>query len=103
MPTLDENYAPRPWACGECKRILGVVMRDASRIRRLYVFFRSRSADKMPLKAALLERPRGMFILHGLDWCEGVECPICGARTPWNLGTELRERIRNTEVSREPV
>ena len=104
MPAkLDETYEPRPWACGECKRILGVVMRDASRIRRLYVFYRSRTAERMPLKAALWQRPRGMFILHGLDWCEGVECPICGARTAWNLGTELRERIMRAEVQREPV
>jgi hypothetical protein len=103
MPALDETYAPLPWACGECKRILGVVMRDASRIRRLYVFFRACSVETLPPYKFLRMRPRGMFALHGLDWCEGVECPICGARTPWNLGTELRDRIRNTEVKHEPV
>lgn len=96
-PTLDETYEPRPWACGECKRILGVVMRDANRIRRLYVFYQVRFAETMPAKQYLLSRPRGMFVLHGLDWCEGVECQHCGARTPWNLGTELRDRMRKDE------
>jgi hypothetical protein len=103
MPALDETYAPRPWACGECKRILGVVMRDADRIARLYVFFRHCTAETLPPKQFLWLRPRRMFVLHGLDWCEGIECPICGARTPWNLSTHLRERIRKDEVKCEPV
>lgn len=101
MPTLDEAYAPRPWACGECKRILGVVMREG-RVRRLYVFFQARTAETMPTRDELYARPRGMFIAHGTDWCEGVECPICGARSEWSLGSELRARLRG-ELIREPV
>ena len=98
MSALDATYEPRPWACGECKRILGVVMRDTSRIRRLWVFFQIRTAETLPPKSMLLSRPRGMFLLHGLDWCEGVECTVCGARTEWSLGTELRERMRGAEL-----
>jgi len=101
--TLDATYEPRPWACGECKRILGVVMRDANRIRRLYVFYQICFATTMPPMEHLFSRPRGMFLLHGLDWCEGVECQNCGARTPWNLGTELREQMRNAEMKHESI
>ena len=104
MPAkLDETYAPRPCACGECQRILGVVMRNANRIAQLYVFFQWRTAETMPTKSELWSRPRGMFHTHGIDWCEGIECQICGARTPWNLSTHLRERIKNTEVEHETV
>jgi hypothetical protein len=103
MPALDDTYAPRSWACGECKRILGVVMRDTNRIARLFVFYKTHTAETMPTKIELLSRPRGMFSAHGIDWCEGIECPTCGARTPWNLSTHLRERIKKTEVEHEAV
>jgi len=106
MSALDVNYEPRPWACGECKRILGAVMRDTSRIARLFVFYQWRTAESMPVKQDLLSRPRGMFATHGIDWCEGIECPVCGARTPWNLSTHLRERIKREpvpEVKVEPI
>jgi hypothetical protein len=103
MPTLDANYAPRPWACGECKRILGVVMRNTNRIAQLYVFYQWRTAETLPNKFDLWSRPRGMFVTHGLDWCEGIECPVCGARTAWDLSAHLRERIKRTEVQQKEV
>jgi hypothetical protein len=97
--TLDENYEPRPWRCGECRLVLGVVMRDTSRVRRLYTFFQPRRDDNVPAKEELWKRPRGMFHGHGVDWCQGVECPICGARSPWDLSTEIKARLNGELVN----
>lgn len=97
-PAFDETYEPRLWRCDECRRVLGVVMRDVNRIRRLWVFFKSRDDDCVPTNLELWSLPRGMFQSHGVDWCGGVECLICGARTPWNLSTEIRERMRKNEM-----
>jgi hypothetical protein len=106
MPAkLDETYAPRPWACGECKCILGVVMRDTSRIRRLYVFFQYRTSETMPTKADLWMQPRRMFKVHGLNSCDGVECGVCGALNEWTPSQESFRVLMShfTEVKRELV
>jgi hypothetical protein len=96
--TLDETYEPRPWQCEECRYVLGVVMRDTSRVRRLFVFFKAVVESDVPSKCDLFNRPRGMFIMHGTDWAQGVECPLCGARTEWALSTEIRERLRGENI-----
>lgn len=76
---MDETYEPRPWRC-ECGLILGVVMRDTSRIRRVYTFWQPRMDTQMPTQRELFDRPRGLFYGHGIEYCQGIECPLCGAR-----------------------
>jgi len=106
-PTFDETYEPRPWRCGECRRILGVVMRDVNRVRSLYVFQRDREDQGMPTVFTLRECPRGLFKLLGLHSCDGVECSICGARTEWTPSKESYERLMShfvkDERKHEPV
>jgi hypothetical protein len=87
-PTLDMTYIPRLWRCDECRRVLGVVMRDMNRIRRLYVFRVDRNDIDVPKSFTLWSRPRGLFKLHGLDSCHGIECSICGALTEWTPSKE---------------
>ena len=86
--SFDETYAPRPWACDECKRVLGVVMRDNKRIRRLWVFRADIDACDMPLTDTLRHPPRGLFKIHGVDQCHGVECSVCGALNEWSMSKE---------------
>ena len=50
---FNETYEPRPWRCNECQRILGVVMRDMNRIRRVWVFWKDRAENDMPCAAGL--------------------------------------------------
>lgn len=91
MPlSLDKTYEPRKWPCDECGRILGVVMRTAPQddtvqigIRKLWVFRVDLNAADVPNTFALWSRPRGMFKVHGVDSCYGVECSMCGALNDW--------------------
>ena len=93
---LDESYEPRPWACQECKSILGVVMRDNNRVRRLWVFYTARHAEQVPPAYILRSTPRGMFRIHGLDSASrpgGVECSHCGCINDWKISSEAFERL----------
>jgi hypothetical protein len=110
MPSisLDETYEPRRWACGECQCILGVVMRDTNKVRRLWVFRVHRCAESMPTAFTLRNAPRGLFSIHGLDLVShpgGVECQHCGALNDWRLGDELFKKLMShyQEVKSEPV
>ena len=94
--SLDETYEPRPWACDECKFVLGVVMRDVNRVRRLWVFRSHRCTESMPTVFTLRNAPRGLYSVHGLDMVShpgGVECQHCGALNDWKLGDELFKRL----------
>lgn len=94
MPTmLDETYEPRLWRCEECRRILGVVMRDTHRIRRLWVFRMDRCDDEVPATSILRQAPRGLYIVRGMDQSQGVECPRCGAITEWSMSQESFDRL----------
>ena len=89
MPqAFDESYEPRPWPCDECHRVLGVVMRDKNRVRRLWVFCADRDADQVPPTLTLRHAPRGMFKVHGVDSCHGIECSRCGAINAWSMSKE---------------
>jgi len=106
MPaTLDETYAPRYWRCDECRRVLGVVMRDSSRIRKLWVFRVDKDEKDVPTTFTLRSRPRGLFKMHGVHSCEGVECSLCGARTEWTPSKEAFDALMShfREVPCEPV
>lgn len=104
--SLDDTYEPRLWQCGECRRVLGVVMRDAHGVRKLYVFRVDKDEQDVPTKFTLMSRPRGLFRMHGVHSCEGVECSVCGARTEWtpskesfeSLMSNFRERIKSEPV-----
>ena len=88
---LDQTYLPRWWRC-RCGRVLGVVMRDACRIRRLWVFHQDRNDANMPTVQEIIQLPRGMFRNHGVDVCRGVECSQCGALTEW-MSNDLHSRL----------
>lgn len=88
---LDETYEPRLWRCGECRRVLGVVMRDANRVRRLWVFRKHREDNDVPAGSILRQIPRGLFSEHGVDCIPqpgGVECQRCGALNDWSMSNE---------------
>ena len=92
-PALDETYEPRWWHCDECQQILGVVMRDTNRIRRLWVFRMDRCDEDMPTTFVLRNAPRGLFKIHGVDSCQGVECSKCGARSEWSMSKESFDQL----------
>jgi len=90
---LDETYDPRYWRCEECRRVLGVVMRDANRVRKLWVFRVDKDERDVPTTFTLRSRPRGLFKMHGMHSCEGVECSLCGARTEWTPSKEAFDTL----------
>lgn len=106
MPsTLDETYEPRNWKC-ECGRVLGVVMRDTNRVRRLWVFRVDKDETEVPKAFTLRTRPRGLFKMHGVNSCEdGVECSVCGTRTEWTPSQESFNALMShfREENHEPV
>ncbi len=97
MPvSLDPTYEPRLWRCDECRRVLGVVMRDVNRIRRLWVFTLDCVDENVPPTAVLRNAPRGLFKIHGADEVSrpgGVECSHCGALNDWSMSKESWERL----------
>jgi hypothetical protein len=97
MPSkLDETYDPRPWRCDECRRVLGVVMRDLDRIRRLWVFTLDRADADVPPTLVLRNPPKGLFKIHGAEVVAapgGVECSRCGSLTRWVSKDEAFERL----------
>lgn len=95
-PSLDETYQPRLWRCDECRRVLGVVMRDTNRIRRLWVFTLDRADNNLPPTEILRKPPKGLFKIHGADSITrpgGVECSNCGALNDWEISSEAFERL----------
>lgn len=106
MPaTLDETYEPRLWRCDECRRVLGVVMRDVNRVRKLWIFRVDRTDADVPKPFTLRSRPRGLFKMHGVNSCDGVECSVCGARNEWTPSKEAFEVLMShfREVVHEPI
>lgn len=109
MPVkFDETYEPRPWRCGECRTVLGVVMHDTDRVLRLWIFRMHKSDDQMPKTFTLHNAPRGLFSVHGVDNIPrpgGVECQHCGALNDWAQSKEsfLRLMSHYQELQREPV
>lgn len=97
MPsTFDDTYEPREWRCEECRRILGVVMRDVNRVRRVWVFWKDRADTEMPTTYTLRHAPRGLFKIHGADCIPrpgGVECSTCGALNDWTQSKESFDRL----------
>lgn len=94
--TLDETYHPRPFACDECKAIIGVVMRDVNHHRRLWVFRLSKKAEEMPTKDSIFSQHRYLFSIHGLECASrpgGIECSYCGAITDWMPSNESFEKL----------
>lgn len=95
-PALDQTYKPRPWACQECKCVLGVVMRDTNRIRRLWVFAQACHAQHVPPEHILRAAPRGLYLVQGLDSASrpgGIECSHCGALNDWQISGEAFSRL----------
>ena len=96
MPqTIDETYEPRLWRC-RCGQVLGVVMRDTSRIRRLWVFTLDRHHNNVPPTEILRNPPKGLFRVHGVDCVSrpgGIECSVCGALNDWQPSQESFEKL----------
>jgi len=102
MPGIDRSYKPRIWRCEECRAILGIVLRDSDRCRRLWVLRVQRQADDL----ALLAAEQSIFdsaesVHHDLLWrvmdmdsgCIG--CDFCGSSQTWYPTIEiLRECIQ---------
>lgn len=100
---LDETYEPRPWRCDECRRVLGVVMRDTNRIRRLWVFARDIDEKDLPTAGVLRWATRGLYKIHGVDSSLGVECSKCGALTEWSMSKEAFGRLMVRMREKEKV
>jgi len=109
MPTtFDETYEPRVWRCDECRRVLGVVMRDTNRLRRVWVFRVHRLETDVPKTFTLRNAPRGLFSIHGADripYPGGVECQHCGALNDWEQSKESFVKLlaHYPEAKYEPV
>lgn len=112
MPALDETYEPRYWRCDECRRVLGVVMRiepedkaNHVRVRKLWVFRVDRLETDVPKTFTLFSRPRGLFKLHGVNSCDGVECSVCGALNEWTPSKESYDMLMSyfREVKQKEV
>jgi hypothetical protein len=94
MPqAFDESYEPHLWRCDECRRVLGVVMRDLYRIRRLWIFRIDRDDVDVPKTKILRRPPKGLFKVHGCNSCDGVECSHCGAICEWSMSKEAFDTL----------
>ena len=113
-PVIDPTYQPRLWLCEECRAVLGIVLRDGDRVRRLYVLrvqiktskswpsdidaiFEAESAEHYKLQKI---RWRVMAMDSGI-----VGCDFCGSLQEWHISDEamlsLIRQVRGEEGVRE--
>ena len=101
--TFDEYYEPRPWRCDECRRVLGVVMRDTNHMRLLWVFRVDRADDELPTISLLRNPHRGLFVVHGVGYCKGVECSQCECINEWAGNKQSFDRLMKRYQVKEQV
>lgn len=95
--TSAEGYRPRRWFCNVCHHILGVVVRDANRVRRLNVFARAVLPVDVSDFPALL--PGAVYRVVEMN--DGtVVCSHCGARREWMVGEDAFEELREKRNAR---
>ena len=108
MPNIDPTYLPRIYRCEECRHILGVVLRDSRRIRRLWVL-----REQLPSESNFLDNymirqsvtnsqgSRSIWRICGMDsgW---IKCDHCNAVQEWRASEEalvdLLQRIGGKDV-----
>ena len=112
-PVIDPTYQLRLWQCEECRAVLGVVLRDDDRVRRLWVLrVQARSAASMPVVLDIITRVgpvrhrgfqsrwRVMAMDSGI-----VGCDFCGSLQEWHISDEamldLIRQVRGEEGVRE--
>lgn len=96
MHTIDERYNPRLWYCDHCKYVLGVVMRNANKVRLLWVLSKHTPVLELPAMTILQSPVRGLYSLHGVASVPepgGVECQHCGALNNWTPSKEAFELL----------
>lgn len=94
----DDKYAPRPWKCEHCGMTLGLVLRDADRVRRLSIF---RAAKTDAQIRALLAFPDGGLAMFSeaefaaIDIDSGkILCQFCGAKRCWDVSSEALDEMQ---------
>lgn len=95
MPAIDPTYEPRPWRCEECRQILGFVLRDANRVRRLWVLrIQLGSAATLPEGAAVITCAKDInhkllsrWRVRAMDSGD-VDCDHCGSIQEWHTSEE---------------
>ena len=102
MPGIDRSYKPRIWRCEECRAILGIVLRDSDRCRRLWVLRVQRQAtekepavsEKYVFDSAESVRQDLLWRVRALD-SGTIGCDFCGSLQEWYPTKEiLREFIQ---------
>lgn len=91
MNKPDEKYKPRPWYCCECKWLLGFVVRDTKRVRRLNVLRIARNPTselvRLHVHTGALAA-RAYYSAMGVNSCDDIPCQHCGCANPWELGED---------------
>ena len=112
-PVIDPTYQPRLWNCEECQAVLGVVLRDSDRVRRLWVLRVQVQADSS-LPPDILLRPTSVrreksgllptWRVRAMD-SGTVECEYCGSLRAWHVSDEalliLIRQVRGEEDMKE--
>lgn len=117
MISIDLTYQPRPWRCEECGGLLGFVLRDARRVRRLWVLRVQKVLDLayQPTDAEVIASaevawqgrcgPRSMWRVRGLAGSATVGCDACGSLQEWYPNDDeledLIRRMRGEEAAKE--
>lgn len=113
MPAIDPTYQPRLWRCDECRNILGIVLRDQNRVRRLWVL-RIQTPDETTINGqlpGLILIAQGVrharyspFLVYGMD-AGNVGCNACSSVQEWRASDEalfdlIRKVVGDHELQR---
>jgi hypothetical protein len=105
-PSIDPTYAPRLWRCEECRAVLGVVLRDSDRVRRLWVFrIQVRDAASVPTNEEMIDSAgsvehaglQSRWRVRAMD--SGiVGCDFCESLQEWHISDEaMLDLIRQVQ------
>ena len=89
----DADYEPKAYRCLRCNNILGVVVRNANRVRHLSVFGYAVIGATEP---AYLSGP---FLVTNMV-CGSVRCLLCGCSRKWSSADYAFEELRERRQAR---
>jgi hypothetical protein len=82
------EYEPQMWACNQCKRVVGVVVRGSDRRSKLHVLRHGCHVDNADVLADVTKIRPAVILEAGT-----VVCGWCGAERTWSMSEQALDDL----------